>query len=163
MIELIRSLWMTKTLLNHRAPTDHSAQVHLKIIYLNVGSEWLIRSKSTKSGEMPLEYISKLAVVHHDLTITGLIFSTLLTKNKDPLATTNTPDVPKITIYIKAILACSSMGTKSLKLSNLGCLWTLEGRIAITIHSTVSANLLIQLKDLITKEAIHLDVASIEC
>ena len=165
MIELIRSLWTTNNLANHQTPTGPLAQANLKIIYLIEESEWPIQSKSTRNGEMRLEYISKHAADHHDRTTMGLTYSTLLTKKKDQLVKTNMQDDPKITIYIRAISASSSMVTRSQKLSNLECLnlWTSEGRIAITIHFTDSLNLLIQLRGLITKVAIHLDVASIEC
>ena len=165
MIELIRSLWTTNNLANHRTPTGPLAQANLKIIYLIEESEWPIQSKSTKNGETPLEYISKLAADPLDQTTMGQIYSTLLTKKWDQLVKTNTKDDPKITLYIRAISACSSMETRSLKLSNLGCrnLWTLEDRIAITMHFTDSVSLLIQLRGLISKVAIHLDVASTEC
>ena len=70
---------------------------------------------------MRLEYISKLAADHHDRTTMGQTYSTLLTKKRDQLVKTNIQDDPKITIYIKAISACSSMETRSQKLSNLEC------------------------------------------
>ena len=71
---------------------------------------------------MPLEYISKLAADPLDQTTMGQIYSTLLTKRRDQLVKTNIQDDPKITIYIRAISASSSMVTRSPKLSNLECL-----------------------------------------
>lgn len=94
----------------------------------------------------------------------GQIYSTLLTNKRDQFEQTSMLDAQKITNYTKAISACSNTETKSRKLSNLKCLWTLQGRIdqiAISKHFADLVNLINQVIQ-ITMEAYDLDVAFIE-